>query len=192
MIEIVSEKVVRPSRLFLTCSYHQRWGSQPVLTQPVLTDTMCTHAHRTLAAVHPPSDTPPSTARTSGTKQTRQASVLRVLLAAPPACVDGSSPHAVTAARPPAPDTHPQPRAPAHRSAVQPAAVAQTPIAAVRIEQFPDVLRSLAQRVVLKNTSCCGHHGCKAASCMAFCTARAAWRTALAAAQTAAPSSAVK
>jgi hypothetical protein len=60
MIEIVSEKVVRPSRLFLTCSYHQRWGSQPVLTQPVLTDTMCTHAHRTLAAVHPPSDTPPA------------------------------------------------------------------------------------------------------------------------------------
>ena len=133
-----------------------------------------------------------STARTRGTKQTRQASVLRVLLAAPPTCVDGSSPHAVTAARPPAPDTHPQPRAPAHRSAVQPAAVAQSPIAAVRIEQFPDVLRSLARRVVLKNTSCCGHHGCKAASCMAFCTARAAWRTALAAAQTAAPSSAVK
>jgi hypothetical protein len=52
-----------------------------------------------------------STARTRGTKQTRQASVLRVLLAAPPTCVDGSSPHAVTAARPPAPDTHPQPRA---------------------------------------------------------------------------------
>ena len=52
-----------------------------------------------------------STARTRGTKQTRQASVLRVFLAAPPACVDGSSPHAVTAARPPAPDTHPQPRA---------------------------------------------------------------------------------
>ena len=52
-----------------------------------------------------------STARTRGTKQTRQASVLRVLLAAPPACVDGSSPHAVTAARPPAPDTHPQLRA---------------------------------------------------------------------------------
>ena len=52
-----------------------------------------------------------STARTRGTKQTRQASVLRVLLAAPPTCVDGSSPHAVTAARPPAPDTHPQLRA---------------------------------------------------------------------------------
>ena len=110
MIEIVSEKVVRPSRLFLTCSYHQRWGSQPVLTQPVLTDTMCTHAHRTLAAVHPPSDTPPALHARTAT-HLRQASVLRVFLAAPPACVDGSSPHAVTAARPPAPDTHPQLRA---------------------------------------------------------------------------------
>ena len=134
-----------------------------------------------------------STARTSRTKQTRQAAVLRVLLAAPPACVLRPSlrtPSPLLAR--PLPTLTLQPRAPAHRSAVQPAAVAQTPIAAVRIEQFPDVLRSLTRRVVLKNTGCCGHHGCKAASCMAFCTARAAWRTALAAAQTAAPSSAVK
>ena len=192
MIEIVSEKVVRPSRLFLTCSYHQRWGSQPVLTQPVLTDTMCTHAHRTLAAVHPPSDTPP--ALHAHAEQSKRGKHLCCASFSPPL-----PPASMARLRTPSPLlARPLPtltlsRAPAaHRSAVQPAAVAQSPIAAVRIEQFPDVLRSLARRVVLKNTSCCGHHGCKAASCMAFCTARAAWRTALAAAQTAAPSSAVK
>ena len=152
MIEIVSEKVVRPSRLFLTCSYHQRWGSQPVLTQPVLTDTMCTHAHRTLAAVHPPSDTPP--ALHAHAEQSKRGKHLCCASFSPPL-----PPASMARLRTPSPLlARPLPTltlscAPAaHRSAVQPAAVAQSPIAAVRIEQFPDVLRSLARRVVLKNT----------------------------------------
>ena len=134
-----------------------------------------------------------STARTRGTKQTRQASVLRVLLAAPPACVDGSSPHAVTAARPPAPDTHPQPRArspPLCRAARCRRTVADRRGSNRAVSRRAQVAR--AKGGVEITPVGCGHHGCKAASRMAFCTARAAWRMALAAAQTAAPSSAVK
>ena len=51
-IEIALEKVARPSRLFLTCSYHQRRGSHPVSTRSVLTFKTCTHAPQTLQGPH--------------------------------------------------------------------------------------------------------------------------------------------
>ena len=51
-IEIALEKVARPPRLFLTCSYHQRRGSHPVSTRSVLTFETCTHAPQTLQGPH--------------------------------------------------------------------------------------------------------------------------------------------
>ena len=130
MTEIVSEKVVRPSRRFLTFSFHARRGPYPVSTQTVLTDTICTHGHRgplsTIINIRSLAHLQHGT-HEQNKANARRASALRPFRP-PLACVDFSSLRVVSAARPPAttdplttaPPSRHQHTAPAHRSLHQP------------------------------------------------------------------------
>ena len=56
-VEIVSEEVARPPRLFLTYSFHARWGANPISTRHMLTFNMC-HVliGHCMVAERPPAD----------------------------------------------------------------------------------------------------------------------------------------